>query len=482
MAQWSSNVTKFERQAVGDRKKAPLRLLRFAARGVRTVWLQLGIALLMLICLELAARAYEHAAGAKRDEDTREQADAYANAPWAKEVLQEYTQRSVRWQRYVYWIGAPFESRYTNVSTQGLRATWRSPAASQACPRLVRIFMFGGSTMWGEGARDDDTIASWLQRMLVAKGSCARVTNFGQDGYVSTQEMILLAEEIQNGNVPDLAIFYDGYNDAHSALNNNAAGLTYDEDARRREFNMGNLVTPEAWGQLATHWMILIKVSVKDFVHSLGLSSLARRIVAKWSPGTYIDVHGVLVKAPGYEINSSQATALENATARDYLVNVGIVEGLAHQFGFRRLFYWQPWLGDKVFLSPYERQQMQGLMPGQRDFVEAVRQRVAERNTNGEVRFLSDVFSNRPEPYFIDEVHVTGVGNRLIAERMLPDVLNVIAEINSGSPSATRSDHARAESGEKSVGEAPRESQTALRSPNAKIGTGGGMQVHTLPR
>jgi hypothetical protein len=360
----NKDSTKADRQEIAKERPASLRLLLLAGRSVRTLWLQLGIALLVLVGLELAVRLYDHATGANRYDDSRAQADAYANAPWAHEVNREYNERSARWQPYVYWIGAPFESRYTNVSAEGLRATWKSAVANPACQRPVRIFMFGGSTMWGEGARDDDTIASWLQRSLSTRNVCAQVSNFGQDGYVSTQEMILLAEEIQNGNAPDLATYYDGYNDPHSALTNDTAGVTYDEEAHRREFNMGNLITPDQWGQLSTTWSVLIQVSLKEFVHVLGLGRLARRIVAKWSPGSYIDVHGVLIKAPRTAMNADRATALENAAARDYLANVGIVAGLAHRFGFRRLSYWQPRLGDKPILSPYERQQMQDLIPG----------------------------------------------------------------------------------------------------------------------
>jgi len=40
--------------------------------------------------------------------------------------------------------------------------------------------------MWGEGARDEYHIASWIQRLCDYAGYTVEVTNFAQDGYVST--------------------------------------------------------------------------------------------------------------------------------------------------------------------------------------------------------------------------------------------------------------------------------------------------------
>jgi len=68
-------------------------------------------------------------------------------------------------------------------------------------PPPVHLFAFGGSTMWGWGARDDYTIVSYLSKLLDEKGYPAEVTNYGQLNYVSTQEVIALLRCIQRGNV-----------------------------------------------------------------------------------------------------------------------------------------------------------------------------------------------------------------------------------------------------------------------------------------
>src|SRR5262249_6342036 len=62
--------------------------------------------------------------------------------------------------------------------------------------------------------------------------------NVGQSGYVSTQEVIELSLQIRNGNIPDVAIFYDGINDTDAAFQHGVAGVPPKEINREGEFNL----------------------------------------------------------------------------------------------------------------------------------------------------------------------------------------------------------------------------------------------------
>src|SRR5208337_749990 len=104
-----------------------------------------------------------------------------------------------------------YTGKYINVDSNGFRNTTHGQGDRSDCQYPARVFTFGGSTMWGVGARDDETIASWIQKLLDLRHACVEVTNMGQDGYVSTQEVLLLAEQIRRGNIPNLVIFFDGY-------------------------------------------------------------------------------------------------------------------------------------------------------------------------------------------------------------------------------------------------------------------------------
>src|SRR5262249_2285111 len=161
-------------------------------------------------------------------------------ADWVNSYFREFAQANrVEWQSYVYWRRQPFAGRYITIDAGGIRRTWNPPADTNRKTR--HIFFFGGSTMWGTAARDDYTIASILSRLLAAQtspGDRVEVTNFAEGGYVSKQELIMLLGELQRGNVPDLAIFFDGVNDVFAAFQSGKPGIPQNESHRVREFNI----------------------------------------------------------------------------------------------------------------------------------------------------------------------------------------------------------------------------------------------------
>jgi lysophospholipase L1-like esterase len=374
----------------------------------------------ILIVLELAARCYLRVTRSDDDVDSRVHADGYRHASWVKEYFREYNDWGVSWHPYVYWVGEPYKGQYVNVNSEGIRHSWSDSATVPVCKQAMQIFMFGGSTMWGVGSRDDYTIPSWLQRMLDRRHLCAEVTNLGQDGYVSTQEVLFLAEQIRSGRRPNLVIFYDGYNDILSAALNGVAGVTYDESARRLEFNINNFFAPIQTRQL-------LELAARRIVLSSGLAKVAGRMSAVLAPKSYRLAQDVLVRRPTYA-GIDRDVPLEGATVRDYLANVATVEGMARAFGFRCLFYWQPCILDKGTLTAYEQKQEDSVPSALKKFISAVEGKIAVVAVQNRVRDVRDLFSQVRQPYFIDEVHITEQGNRLVAERMLPDVLAVIEE------------------------------------------------------
>ena len=73
--------------------------------------------------------------------------------------------------------------------------------------------MLGGSSLWGFGARDDQSIPSLVVHAMYERGWRVELKNLAEIGYVSTQEFVALYRELQAGYRPDVVIFYDGVND-----------------------------------------------------------------------------------------------------------------------------------------------------------------------------------------------------------------------------------------------------------------------------
>ncbi len=157
-------------------------------------------------------------------------ADTYGDAAWINDYREEFRRAYIaQWRSYVYWRRTPYHGNYINVDANGLRLTTSTEGAGKASGTPLKVFMFGGSTMWGVGARDAFTIPSIVARELQQKGVAVEVVNFGESGYVSTQEVITLLLQLQKGERPALVVFYDGVNDIFSAYQQRMAGLPQNE-------------------------------------------------------------------------------------------------------------------------------------------------------------------------------------------------------------------------------------------------------------
>jgi hypothetical protein len=269
-----------------------------------------------------------------------------------------------------------------------------------------RIFLFGGSTMWGTGARDSGTIASALWRVVASDPAAvpAQIVNMGESGYVSTQGVLRLELELRKGNVPDIAILYDGANDVFSAYQNGEAGVPQNEMHRAMEFNL--LMDGKA-------------------MRVLGLSDLLGRTVT-----------AAVIKSIRSAISTITLTPLPRVEiagdiVRLYRGNLEIVEALSRQFGFRYEAYWQPTVFSRTNPSPYERRQSDKQQEIRPLFVEAYHRIAQDSLLRANPRFhdISDVFNRVDTPVYLDFCHITETSNAIVAQRMYDDIRSFLASL-----------------------------------------------------
>src|SRR6185295_4216642 len=80
----------------------------------------------------------------------------------------------------------PYQSKTVNVDSKGRRAT---PGAD-CRPGSFKLFVYGGSTVWGTGSPDWGTIPGHLQRLLAGRfGGRLCVVNFGEGAWNTNQEL-----------------------------------------------------------------------------------------------------------------------------------------------------------------------------------------------------------------------------------------------------------------------------------------------------
>jgi hypothetical protein len=394
----------------------------------RSVLLVLGNTVLLLVLLEMLLRIgfsvhdrREHRRQLGAVVDGRSQADVYGGADWVDDYWREFNRRGMRWESYVYWRRQAFTGAYINVSSNGIRQTWNQTIVGEDVPSVL---MFGGSTMWGSGARDDFTIPSFVSRQLSDRGVRVHVTNFGESGYVSSQEVILLMTLLRQGWRPQVVVFYDGANDTFSAYQQGVAGLPQNEANRREEFNVLKDLDRLAPKVISTRLNRLALCRFGNWVRW--------RVNAGVPQGTK---SGSRYASPAHPEASGQ---IARQVADIYLSNIRIVKSLGEVYGFQTLFYLQPTLFTKKVQTVYEkgRESRAGRnYPQMKPFFVSVYSAVQTNSIKvTSYHDLSDLFASRADPAYIDWCHLGEEGNRVVAEQMTGDIMNVL-ERNADAPS-----------------------------------------------
>jgi len=389
-----------------------------AGARIRQAWLFLGVTLLIALAIEAGLTIAFGVKDALSRPD-RVIADAYANADWAPAYFDELDRSAaVEWSPYVYWRRKPFQGEYVNVDADGTRRTVAPLPGTDTGPRARRrIFMFGGSTLWGTGARDAFTIPSLVTARLQGDGIAVDMTNFGENGYVSTQEVIALTRQLQQGQRPDVVIFYDGVNDTYSAYQQRVAGIPQNEFNRIREFNLSQpsglrprsaSVARDAIGGLRT---------TRAIAGVLKATGLTR------DPA--VDPNPLRLPNP-----APLDAALARSVVSTYQSNMEIVRALGRAYGFTCLFYWQPTIFQKPHLTAYEagrKAERQALEPFLQQTYDAMRQSNPNRNPDSAFHDLSLMLAAVREPLYLDWSHLGESGHELIATRIAADVRALLA-------------------------------------------------------
>ena len=371
---------------------------------LQTGWSMLGITLILLLIVEGGLRvtfALRDHLALPASPDQRILVEGYGGATWPTEHYREIESLEERWQPYVYFRPKAFPGKTIAIGADGLRATWQPPAPvrEQAAQRPVKILMLGGSSLWGFGARDDQTIPSLLARRLDERGVHCEVKNLADLGYVSTQEVICLLRELQEGYRPDVVVFYDGVNDTTSAVLSGEAGLTTNEINRRREFNLLN--SPGR----------LVRALGGKLLADSGSLRVARAVASRLgrpAPGS------------GSPLPDETMRRLAGDVAERYVANVKIVESLARGYGFRAYFFWQPMIFGKAELVAVEREEAQKYAwtePAFRAVYEKIRVSPV-LNADPAFHDLSGIFVDEQKLVFIDYCHTTESANARIAAQM----------------------------------------------------------------
>jgi len=322
---------------------------------------------------------------------------AYRAYSWAPEFWKE---EEARWRSqhgsyepFRIWGVAPWHSKFINTD-DSKNGSWRRTINPLGCAENTRtdVWMFGGSTLFGTGVPDWATIPSFLSRDLNSiEVGCVVVTNFGTEGYVTNQELILLIDQLKVGRRPRLVVFYDGVNDSYAGAVSPGLATAHVSFANIKARVEGSLV-----GRI-------------DFLRDSYAFRLAMMVINS--------VHRTnVVMEAGQNESKAQAT-LDN-----YQANLRMVRILGDAYGFRVFCFWQPALvyGRKV-LSPFEWKIAANETDQGTFRIMATVYREAEKRgvKDNDFIFLGSDFDTCSEPVYLDKwMHLSPAGNELVARTL----------------------------------------------------------------
>lgn len=332
----------------------------------------------------------------------------FSQQSWTDKYFHEFKLSSSQsYQQYIGWRRNSFIGQYINIDINGVRKTW-NPENYDRDPEL--IYIFGGSTMWGSGSRDDFTIPSCLAKKLDSLGFKIEVINYAETGYIFFQEVVYLIHLLKEGHRPDYVIFYDGVNDVYAAYQYGQAGsiqnLTYIRELLKSKTGLDNF-------KKFLFDLITFKFSI--------INQILTNVFYLIEP---LDIQ-YREKAADYTI--SELEILGDNIIEDYSATLLFLDRLAEIYAFKCFCFWQPVIFTENIKYDNEIRYDLRIDDQKLNFLYLYVNKKTSIIGSDNFYNISNSLHNRDKPYYIDFCHLSEDGNEEIAERILSII---ITELN----------------------------------------------------
>lgn len=322
---------------------------------------------------------------------------------WTKEKSALYAE----YHPFLGWLTRPIETEHIHVDKEGVRRTANTASADV---QTQAVYTFGGSTMWGVFAPDNQTIPSYIAQKLNGFSSKFTIVNYAQIAYNSNQELIYFTLLLKEGKVPDVAIFYDGCNDLF--VNNVSGKQTITFYENRIKGLLGNM-----W-RFSGPDLVINQSLLNENLFRDAIRYIPKYIKLIHYP--YMFLMRIIQKTTNTAdtVENNFTEAVPERIANTYIQNAFMIEALSRAYNFRYLLVWQPTIftkatksTDEKTLLTYDKMHPEILYP-------IATRRLREKKLKN-FYDLTSVFDNTDQSVFIDECHVTSQGNQIIAEKIV---------------------------------------------------------------
>jgi hypothetical protein len=375
-------------------------------KTIRLILINIGVTAGLILFLNfvgttiLIAKKARYAS--QGDSDSRIALPSVVDKERARQFFSEFRRLQTQYVPFAEWSYEPFSGKAITIGADGRRRLAETAAAR------AHVHFFGGSTMWGTGAWDAETIPAYAVKQMPGIGA----VNHGQSGFVSRQELNALFNLLNSETPVNGIVFYDGVNDVYVLCS-----VASSENGHGQEVEMQEAMRQHAQGE---------RQILRDMFFG-GTLQFAKFLTAKLSPAP-----GVATSARSCANDSRRAERV----AETLWSNWQIARNVASARGIPFLAVLQPVSGfgrpNIAYLPELEipAAEYQAVYP----FLKA--KMAAEPDWTLD---LSEALDGN-ERLFIDWSHLVARGNEIIAHRLverLEPMIRSNSQVSSSAPPAS---------------------------------------------
>jgi hypothetical protein len=250
--------------------------------------------------------------------------------------------------------------------------------------------------LWGSGVADADTIPSQLGRLYNNSGRNVCIKNFAEQAWVTTQELVELVLLLKHDRPPDFVVFYDGTDEIIFAQPHAPADIdqTY---TRVRDL----LENSQQQTKPSFHFL-----ERTNTVRALNLLSQ--------------QIHSRFSKTADH-LPPTRALSLAQSSIENYQKNLQVVDVLARAYGFQPAYFWYPTssTGKKPLTAQEQEFVRREIQQDPIRFqVKQAAYELCSRLQHPNYFYLGDALDGKSSSYYLDPVHLTPEGNRIMAAKI----------------------------------------------------------------
>lgn len=316
----------------------------------------------------------------------------YEGKKWAKDLFKEFNGLATDYVQFLQWDRKEYHGKYININSQGVRKTWNPEHFHGKVPDT--IYVFGGSTLWGTGARDDYTIPSYLSKLFNNSDYNFVVYNYGETAYTFTQEIIHLILLLREGHKPNYVIFYDGANDVSSACQSGMAGTIFGAALTREKLK-------------ATEKQLFWDIVSSAFKNHCMSYREVRKILARFSQQQEL-------QKIASRYSEKELELLSDDIIEYYIKSMELLDRVAQAYDFKYICFWQPVIvTEKKLIDGEPKLNDNALYKVYRCVNNSLMTKPLPHFFN-----ISNALSERTGQYYIDFAHLSEDGNEVIATKI----------------------------------------------------------------